>query len=137
MPFDVTTGRDNNGDSLFTDRPAFTTDLSSSNVVVTRFGAFDLNPKPGQRTIPRNFLIGPSFFIANLQARKMIPLNDRVSMTLSVQCQNIFNHTNPGVPVGNLGSSLFGQSHSSAGDWGLGSNQAGNRRLQLSIFFSY
>jgi carboxypeptidase family protein/TonB-dependent receptor-like protein len=137
MPFDITTGRDNNGDSVFTDRPAFATDLSRPSVILTRWGALDLNPAPGQRIIPHNFGFGPGFFTANLKASKRFKLNERVAMILSVQCQNLFNHTNPGLPVGNLGSSLFGFSHNAAGDWGFGSNQAGNRRLDFLLYFSF
>ncbi|MDT4896942.1 MAG: hypothetical protein QOH25_2019 [Acidobacteriota bacterium] len=65
-PFNITTGRDTNGDSLFTERPAFATDLTKPGVIVTRFGAFDPNPAPGQELIPRNFGDGPSFFNVNL-----------------------------------------------------------------------
>jgi hypothetical protein len=65
-PFNITTGRDTNGDSLFTERPAFATDLTKPGVIVTRFGAFDPNPAPGQELIPRNFDDGPSFFNVNL-----------------------------------------------------------------------
>jgi hypothetical protein len=137
MPFDITTGRDNNGDSLFTDRPAFATDLSRPDVAITRFGNFDLNPVAGQQIIPRNFGKGPEFLIANLRVSKRFAFNERRAMTLAVQGQNLFNHTNPASPVGNLSSSLFGLSHGSAGDWGFGSNQAGNRRIDLSWYFSF
>lgn len=65
-PFNITTGRDTNGDSLFTERPAFATDLTKPGVLVTRFGAFDPNPAPGQQLIPRNYGDGPSFFNVNL-----------------------------------------------------------------------
>lgn len=65
-PFNITTGRDTNGDSLFTERPAFATDLTKPGVVVTRFGAFDTNPSPGQELIPRNYGDGPAFFNVNL-----------------------------------------------------------------------
>ena len=69
-PFNITTGRDTNGDSLFTERPAFATDLTKPGVIVTRFGAFDPNPAPGQELIPRNFGDGPSFFNVNLGLSK-------------------------------------------------------------------
>jgi Carboxypeptidase regulatory-like domain len=65
-PFNITTGRDTNGDSLFTERPVFATDLTKPGVIVTRFGAFDPNPAPGQELIPRNYGEGPSFFTVNL-----------------------------------------------------------------------
>ncbi len=69
-PFNITTGRDTNGDTLFTERPAFATDLSKPGVIVTRFGAFDPNPAPGTPIIPRNFGNGPLFFSVNLRASK-------------------------------------------------------------------
>lgn len=65
-PFNITTGRDTNGDSLFTERPALATDLTKPGVIQTRFGAFDPNPAPGQELIPRNYGTGPAFFNVNL-----------------------------------------------------------------------
>ena len=69
-PFNITIGRDTNGDTLFTERPAFATDLTRPGVVVTPFGAFDPNPLPGQEIIPRNFGTGPAFFAVNLRISK-------------------------------------------------------------------
>ena len=66
FPFNITTGRDTNVDTLFTDRPAFATDLTRPSVVATRYGNLDLNPLPGQQIIPRNFGRAPSFFSVNL-----------------------------------------------------------------------
>ncbi len=60
-PFNITTGRDTNGDTYFTERPAFATDLNEPGVVVTPFGAFDPTPSPGQKIIPRNLGRGPGF----------------------------------------------------------------------------
>ncbi len=54
-PFNITTGRDSNGDTLFTERPALATDFTKPGVVNTPFGVFDPNPAPGQAIIPRNF----------------------------------------------------------------------------------
>ncbi|HEY2962584.1 MAG TPA: carboxypeptidase regulatory-like domain-containing protein [Pyrinomonadaceae bacterium] len=71
-PFNITTGRDTNGDTLFTERPAFATDLNKPGVVVTPLGAFDPNPSPGQTIIPRNFGRGPGFFSVNLNLAKVI-----------------------------------------------------------------
>jgi hypothetical protein len=63
--FNIITGRDTNGDTVFTERPAFATDLSKPGVIVTRFGAFDLNPGLGQALIPRNYGKGPAIFFIN------------------------------------------------------------------------
>ena len=83
VPFNITTGNDTNGDTIFTDRPAFATDLdrrcdfgtaTSPNVrpciVQTAFGNFDLMPVSGQTIIPRNYGRGPEFFVVNLRAAK-------------------------------------------------------------------
>ena len=69
-PFNITVGRDLNGDTLFTDRPAFATDLTDAGVRVTPYGTFDVTPSPGQQIIPRNYATGPSFFVVNLRAGK-------------------------------------------------------------------
>ena len=37
-PFNITTGRDNNGDTLFTDRPAFATDREQAGREADRVG---------------------------------------------------------------------------------------------------
>jgi hypothetical protein len=66
-PFNIVTGRDTNGDGLFTERPSFATALTDpANLRQTRFGDFDLAPAPGQALIPRNYGMGPSFFSVNL-----------------------------------------------------------------------
>ncbi|HWW75791.1 MAG TPA: hypothetical protein VNZ44_10360, partial [Pyrinomonadaceae bacterium] len=66
--FNIITGRDTNGDAVFTERPAFATDLTKPGVVVTDFGAFDPNPAPGQQLIPRNYGRGPGYFNINVRA---------------------------------------------------------------------
>ncbi|HEX5874484.1 MAG TPA: TonB-dependent receptor [Pyrinomonadaceae bacterium] len=71
-PFNITTGRDTNGDTFFSERPAFATDLNEPGVVVTPLGAFDPTPSPGQTIIPRNFGRGPGFFSVNLNVGKSI-----------------------------------------------------------------
>jgi hypothetical protein len=69
-PFNITTGHDNNGDSLFTDRPAFAKDPSKPSVVATSYGLLDTRPSPGAIIIPHNFGQGPSFFSVNLRLSK-------------------------------------------------------------------
>jgi hypothetical protein len=66
-PFNITTGTDPNGDGLFTDRPAFATDLTRPSVVSTPWGVFDLKPIPGQTIIPRNYGEGPGLVSINLR----------------------------------------------------------------------
>jgi hypothetical protein len=68
-PFDIRTGRDNNGDTLFTDRPSFA-NPADPGAVVTRFGTFNPNPRPGEQVIPRNFGDGPGQFNFSLNISK-------------------------------------------------------------------
>lgn len=66
-PFNIVTGRDTNGDGLFTERSAFATaQTDPANLRRTKFGDIDLAPAPGQELIPRNYGMGPSFFSVNL-----------------------------------------------------------------------
>jgi hypothetical protein len=69
-PFNITTGRDTNGDTYFSERPAFATDLNEPGVIVTPLGAFDPTPSPGQTIIPRNFGRGPGFVSVNMSMGK-------------------------------------------------------------------
>ena len=70
-PFNITLGRDLNADSLFTERPAFAdSQTSAADLRRTLWGDFDINPKPGQAIIPRNYGTGPAFFSVNLRASK-------------------------------------------------------------------
>lgn len=70
-PFNITTGRDTNGDTLFTERPAFAdAQTATANLRRTPWGDFDINPKPGQTIIPRNYGTGQMFFAANLRISK-------------------------------------------------------------------
>jgi hypothetical protein len=73
-PFNITTGIDNNGDSLFTDRPAFATNAASPSVRITPYGTFDLLPAAGEKIIPRNFGTGPGYFTVNLRVGRTFSL---------------------------------------------------------------
>ncbi len=65
--FNITTGQDTNGDRLFLERPAFAdAQTTAADLRVTEWGSFDINPKPGQTLIPRNYGEGPGFFAVNL-----------------------------------------------------------------------
>ena len=214
-PFNITIGRDLNGDTLFTERPAFATDLSKPGVVITKFGAFDPNPVASEEIIPRNYGQGPGSIISNLRVSKTFGFGgerrntaqnqgqgnrgggdrnagggrggatggarggggglgggfprggggaggggprggggggggfgggegaQRYNLTFSVNFQNILNHVNLGRPVGNLSSSFFGQSTTSAGNFGgFGGGRGGgstpyNRLIELSVRFSF
>jgi len=63
----------------------------------------------------------------------------RYNLTLSMNFNNILNHTNLSNPVGNIGSLLFGTSTSTSGGFGGfgGANTAYNRRIDVQVRFSF
>jgi hypothetical protein len=68
-PFNITTGRDNNGDSIFTDRPAFAI-AGDPGAVITPFGIFNPSPQPGAQIVPRNFGSGPGMVLVSVNFSK-------------------------------------------------------------------
>ena len=128
-PFDITTGTDLNGDTIFNDRPAFATDLTRPTVVRTGFGNFDTDPMPGQTIIPRNYGNSPSLFWVDFQVNKGFHVGPRPAaraaapqpangkppavagpperpweLKFQIEAQNLLNHNNPGLPIGVLPS---------------------------------
>jgi Carboxypeptidase regulatory-like domain len=142
-PFNITTGTDLNGDTVFTDRPAFATDLSRSSVRVTRFGAFDLDPSPGQTIVPRNYGVGPGLVSLNLRLAKTFKLGkevkgrrDPMELTFTALSRNLLNHPNLALPDGNLSSPLFGESTALVTAGG-GNSANGNRRIELQLRLAF
>jgi len=74
-PFNITTGQDNNGDSIFNDRPAYApAGAAGTNIVKTQWGTFDTNPQAGETIIPVNLGTGPGQFSLNLRLSKTFGL---------------------------------------------------------------
>ncbi len=157
-PFNITTGTDLNGDTIYNDRPAFATDLSRPSVVRTAYGNFDTAPMSSQTIIPYNDGHGSGLLWVDLQASEVFHVGPRAAMqavpqsgtggahqvshperpwtlSFSVEAQNLFNHVNPGQPVGVLSSPLFGQSLSVATDFST--LTAANRTVLLHSTFTF
>jgi hypothetical protein len=158
-PFNITTGTDLNGDTIYNDRPAFATDLSRPSVVRTAYGSFDTAPTSSQTIIPYNYGHGSGLVWVDLQTSKAFHVGPRLAMkgssqpaagatakpaqhperpwtlSFSVEVQNLFNHVNPGPPVGVLSSPLFGRSLSVATDFST--LTAANRTLLLHSTFTF
>ena len=144
-PFNIVVGEDLNGDSQFNDRPTFATDLTRPTVIVTRWGAFDTNPQPGQTIIPRNLGTGPALVLVTFGAGKSFGLgtartpapgsaaSPRSTLDLWVESQNLLNHPNLGPPVGVLGSPFFGKSLNLVGANTLSPDRT--IHMQLSLRF--
>lgn len=157
-PFNITTGTDLNGDTIYNDRPAFATDLSRPSVVHTAYGNFDTSPTSSQTIIPYNYGHGPGLLWVDLQMSEVFHVGPRSAMkaaaqpspsaakplphperqwtlNFSVEAQNLFNHVNPGLPVGVLSSPLFGRPLSLATDFS--SLTAANRTILLHSTFTF
>ena len=174
-PYNITTGQDNNGDSLFNDRPWLTSanerlDCKSRNDFSTAATSFGLTPinsctGPGNMTLnlrlsktfgfgretkgggagggfggrggPRGGGLGPRglsggggnpFAFGSTTGR-------RYNLTFSISARNLLNSFNPGNPVANLSSPLFGQTLSTGG--GPFASASANRRVDLQVRFSF
>ncbi|WP_263369182.1 TonB-dependent receptor [Edaphobacter dinghuensis] len=69
-PYNVTLGKDLNGDSEFNDRPAFAVPGSTQVSTIAGCGSFT-TPGPGNETrIPINYCTGPALFVTNIRASK-------------------------------------------------------------------
>jgi carboxypeptidase family protein len=69
-PFNITTGRDIYGDTLFNSRPGIATDPNKPGVIATPYGLLDPNPTPGEPILPRNFGRGPGAVSVNMRLSK-------------------------------------------------------------------
>jgi hypothetical protein len=70
-PFDITTGSDLYGTTLFNGRPGFATDPYKTGVLQTSYGLLDPNPTPDEKLVPRNFGRGPGQISLNLRVAKL------------------------------------------------------------------
>ena len=71
-PFNITLGRDVNGDTRFTERPSFAPEGAVCSLIIrcTAFGSFNTNPAIGEARIPRNFGEGPGSVTVNMRVSK-------------------------------------------------------------------
>jgi hypothetical protein len=77
-PFNITTGQDNNGDSIFNDRPAYApAGATGTNIIRSQWGTFDATPTSDETIIPINLGTGPAQFSLNLRLSKTIGLGKK------------------------------------------------------------
>jgi hypothetical protein len=65
----------------------------------------------------------------------------KYNLTFSLNANNLLNTTNAGTPIGNMSSTLFGNTNSIGGGFGFGpmssSSSAFNRKIEAQIRFSF
>ncbi len=160
-PFNIVTGTLQDLDIPITQRPALATNPNLPGVIVTPYGAFILDPSPGETSISRNFGLGPAFFSASVRVSKTFAFGElpgsnqarttgtadekaRYKMVVSAQVINLTNHFNPGILEGNLSSPLFGTASSLAPGFNFGGGTAlvikepqTSRRIEAQIRFTF
>src|SRR5258706_470509 len=116
-PFNITSGNDLNGDSIFNDRPGLVSAAScptvvppgsGSSIYCTPLGTFDASPTPGEKITPIYYATGPSHVTLNLRLSKTFGFGPTVK-------------SSPGNPAGNQGG----------GDGGRGGRGGGGPRGPL------
>lgn len=124
-PFNITAGRDNNGDGIFNDRPALASP-NSPNSVATKYGSFDAAAVNGD--VPRNAGTNPSVATLDLNVSRLFQFGSatppdaargagsgrnegRYRITIQVRASNLLNRTNPVGLNGVLASPFFGRAN--------------------------
>jgi Carboxypeptidase regulatory-like domain len=138
VPFNITIGQDITGDSLFNYRPAFASASTlPQNLVVTKYGNFDLAPAPGEALVPPNLATGPSQYTVNLRVSKTFGLGKKAESATGNQGGG--SHRAPGTfggPVGGGpgGGGGGGRGGGGGGLFGFGGNDTGHRySLTLAV----
>jgi hypothetical protein len=133
QPFDITTGGDPYGTTLFNARPGIGANPAKPGLIPTAYGLLDPNPDPGETLLTRNYGRGPGQMMVNLRVAKTFgfgperksskpggifaaPSERRYSLIFSMAVRNILNHTNSGPIFGNITSPLFGRANQMAGN---------------------
>jgi hypothetical protein len=119
-PFNIITGTDLNGDSIFNDRPAFANGASGSSIVDTGFGAFNTSPAPGQTIIPSNFGSSPAQFTLNMRLSKTIGIGPKLEAASPNPQQQ-----GQGGQFGGPGRGGEGRGPGGGGPGGMGGGQRG------------
>jgi hypothetical protein len=94
--YNITTGKDDNGDTNINDRPAGTL----------------RNSGDGPGFLVFNFNISKAFFIGGTSNGNGGVANSRANMNLYANMNNAFNRTNFGTPTGVMSSPSFGKPNS-------------------------
>ncbi len=102
-PFDITTGSDLYGTTLFNARPGITTNAAKSGVIETKYGLLDPNPTPGEPIVPRNFGRGPGILTVNLRVAKTIGFGPSRHSEKAADAPRLANGVNPTAPGGMRG----------------------------------
>jgi hypothetical protein len=122
-PFNITTGRDTYGNSVYTERPAFAASCTGPDVVCNSYGMFNLNPAEGATLIPRNYGNGPAYVTINLRVSKTWGFGKKGTAQYNPADSTGGRHSGSGFGGG------YGGSHSSHGSGGSHSHGSSSDSL--------
>jgi Carboxypeptidase regulatory-like domain/TonB dependent receptor len=123
IPFNFTIGQDLNGDSIFNDRPSLATSATlPQNLVVTKFGNFDIAPAANATIVPPNLGTGPSLFTVNLRLSKTIGFGKKADTSAG---NGRGNSRTPGTFGGPVGGGSTGGGGGGGGRGGPGGGGMG------------
>jgi hypothetical protein len=120
--FNITTGRDDNNDSVFTDRPAFARP-GDPNAVATPYGLLNPNPRPGDLIIPRNLGLEPTQTTMNVALSKTF----FQGFVISINMENLLNAVRLYDINGVITSPSFG----------LPNRALNGRRIELGVRYTF
>jgi hypothetical protein len=111
LPYDITTGTDNNGDGNFTDRPSYAS-APGPGVYSTRYGLLTTNTVNGN--VPANLGTMPGVIHLDMNLSRIFPLNLKNNehprtLTFNARSANLINHTNVTAVNTILSSSALGE----------------------------
>src|SRR5262245_55765157 len=125
-PFDITTGRDLYGTTLFNGRPGIPNDPNKPGLIRTSYGLLDPNPTTDERILPRNYGRGPGSVTLNLRLTKTLEFGGERGSAATAQRGPVGGEGRPAPSVFSAGAPAPG---------GSSPAQAG-RRYNLSISMS-
>ena len=127
-PFNITLGRDINGDTLNTERPALApagANCSDPIIRCTPFGNFKLVLGPGDVMIPRNFAEGPGSTTVNLRVSKTWSFGSERGSGANAGQTNQQEQRQRGIMTGGMGGRPGGGGPGGGGRGGFGGGGGG------------
>jgi hypothetical protein len=101
-PFDITSGSDEYGTSLFNSRPGIANDPAKEGLIQTKYGLLDPNPGPGEKIIGRNFGRGPGQFTVNVRIAKTFGFGPEKATASGMTQGNMGGGPGHGPPMGGI-----------------------------------
>jgi hypothetical protein len=131
VPFNITTGRDNNGDGNFNDRPG---ESDSMNLQTVETGFGPLNPNVVNGNLRRNAGMNPTIATLDVNLSRVFVIGktnskgeSRYKLTANIRASNALNRSNLFGTIGVLSSPFFGRPTTA--------NQA--RRIEFGLRFNF